>query len=77
MATTSKITFQIKKPLEPHTTYRVYCAVGKERIKDVSYEVSGEITDVNNDKIVYATCLATLASPAALEKVQGSLVGVS
>ena len=73
VATTSNIIFKIKKPLEAHITYRVYCEVGKERIKGVSYEVSGEITDANNDKVVYATCLATLASPAALEKMNAEI----
>ena len=76
VATTSKISFAIKRPLEAHTTYRVYCEVGAERIKGVSYEVKGEITDVQNDKLVYASCLATLASPAALEKLnEGGTVG--
>lgn len=68
MATTSKIEFKINKPVFANVTYRVYCKVEKERVKDLMYEVSGVLTDAKQDNVVYATCLAIMANPSKLEK---------
>jgi hypothetical protein len=69
MATTSKIEFKITKPIFANVTYRVYCKVEKERVKDLMYEVSGVLTDAKQDDVVYATCLAIMANPSKLAEV--------
>ena len=42
--------------------------LSKERVKDIMYEVSGVLTDASKDDVVYATCLAIMATPSKLEK---------
>ena len=66
MATTAKIEFQIKKPIVPHKTYGINCSVDKEHVANLSYDVSGVLFDPNNEKDVYASCVAKMANPFAL-----------
>ena len=68
MATTSKIEFKINKPVLSNVTYRVYCKVERQRVKNVLYEVSGILTDSKRQDVVHATCLALMANPSEVEK---------
>ena len=65
MATTSKIEFKINKPVLSNVTYRVYCKVERQRVKNVLYEVSGILTGA---RTLCATCLALMANPSEVEK---------
>lgn len=56
--------------MQPHTTYRVYCWVSNERVKGLSYEVAGEITDAKDESIKFATCVALMANASALAAQQ-------
>jgi len=64
-ATTAKINFQIKKPLEPAVTYRVHCKVDKELAPQYAYEVSGAITSATDHTVVFASCTCTMMNPGA------------
>jgi hypothetical protein len=45
---------------------RGWLQVENERVKGVSYDISGEITDAKDEKTVYASCLAKMANPVAI-----------
>ena len=66
VAATAKIQFAIKKAVQPHVTYKIYCKVEKENAPGVSYDVSGRLCDANDEAKVHATCLATMANIIAL-----------
>ena len=60
--------FKINKPVLSNVTYRVYCKVERQRVKNVLYEVSGILTDSKRQDVVHATCLALMANPSEVEK---------
>ena len=68
MASTGKIEFQIKKPVQPNVTYRVKCYVKSEKQKGMLYDVVGELLDADRDDDKYAVCTALMANAPAFAK---------
>ena len=66
LASTAKIELKILKPVQPNVTYRVFAKVENERVKGLSYDVYGELTDAKDEKVKYATCVALMANASAL-----------
>lgn len=72
MATTASISFEIKKPIQPHTTYRVFCKVLNERVKGIAYDIEGVITSAKDETELFAKCVAKMANAPALAAQTGA-----